>query len=95
MPTALTVKAAAVPQITAIKAPLNTPSVAQSTPRPTSKDTTTKTLADKNTVPAILAILLHLLEFIIRCEFGTPPFQRTLEWFPQRRPLLQPRKVPL
>jgi hypothetical protein len=58
MPTAPTVKAAAVPQITPIKAHLNTPSVAQSTPRPTSKDTT-KTIAYKSTVPAILAIPLH------------------------------------
>ena len=89
MPTAPTVKAAAVPELTPIRASLNTPSVAQSTPRPTR----TKTIADKIMVLAILAILLHPHEFIIRGEFSTPPFQRTPVWFPQRRPFLQPRTV--
>jgi hypothetical protein len=57
MPTAPTVKAAPVPQMIPINAPLMRPSVAHCTPRPTSKETTTKTIADKITVPAILAII--------------------------------------
>jgi hypothetical protein len=57
MPTAPTVKAAPVPQMIPINAPLMRPSVVQYTPTLTSKDTTTKTIADRITVPAILAII--------------------------------------
>jgi hypothetical protein len=57
MPTAPTVNAAAAPQITPIKAPDNRAPVAQYTPPLTTKDTTTKTIADKMAVPAILAII--------------------------------------
>jgi hypothetical protein len=53
--TALIVKAAANPQIIPIMVPESKPPVHHSTPRPTSKDTTTKTITDKITVPAILA----------------------------------------
>jgi hypothetical protein len=55
--TALIKKAAANPQTMPITVPLRTPPVNHTTPRLTSKDTTTKTTADKRTVPVILAII--------------------------------------
>jgi len=55
--TAPIVKAAANPQITPIKAPESKPPVHHSTPRLTSKDTTTNTIVDKSTVPTVLAII--------------------------------------
>jgi hypothetical protein len=51
-------KAAAKPQITPITAPESRPPVHHHTPRLTSKDTATRTIADNTTVPAILAIIL-------------------------------------
>jgi hypothetical protein len=57
--TALTVKAATVPQITPIRAPRVTSPIHHSTPTLTSNDTTINTIVDKITVPAILASILH------------------------------------
>src|SRR3712207_7439671 len=47
----------AVPEITPTKAPRATPPVAHSTPRLTSKVTTTKAIVDKIKVPAIRVII--------------------------------------
>jgi hypothetical protein len=65
--TAPTVKAAAEPQITFIRAPRATPPVPHCTPRLISKDTTMNTIVDKLTVPAILATLLHHLGCVLLC----------------------------
>jgi hypothetical protein len=57
MLTLLITKAAARPQTTPINAPLRAPPVNHTAPKPTSKDTTTKTTRDRRMVPVILAII--------------------------------------
>jgi hypothetical protein len=59
--TVLVTKAAANPQTMPITVPLRTPPVNHTTPRLTSKDTTTKTIVDRMTVPVILAIIFASL----------------------------------
>jgi hypothetical protein len=68
--TALIVKAAANPQIIPITTPESKPPVHHSTPRLTDTDTTTNTIADQSTVPAILAIILVSSAEYSHCSFS-------------------------
>jgi hypothetical protein len=62
--TAPIVKAAANPQIIPIRTPESKPPVHLSTPRLTSKVTTTNTIVDKSTEPIVLAIILVSSAFL-------------------------------